>query len=68
VAAYVSTEEGWLAFGKEWRECLDAYGIGFFHMTDFASRKQQFSDWPAEKCAPRFRKLASVINRLDLAV
>ena len=63
VAGYMSTPDRWKRFESEWRETLDAYGVEFFHMTDFASGMQQFKDWPRAKREPRLNKLISISNR-----
>jgi hypothetical protein len=40
VGGFVSTEEQWFLFGREWRGVLDRYGIAAFHMTDFERSKK----------------------------
>ena len=42
VAGFLSTEEKWLAFEKEWKVALDRYRLGsVFHMVDFERAKRK---------------------------
>src|SRR5947207_1495772 len=63
VAGYLAREEQWSAFQVEWQEELTAYGVPFFHMTDFLARRGHFKDWPEQKRIPRLHKLIRVINK-----
>ncbi len=45
VAAVVSDEHGWCAFEDQWARALKQYEISTFHMTDYESRRGEFSQW-----------------------
>ena len=45
VAAVVSDEQGWHAFEDQWAHTLQQYEIATFHMTDYESRRGEFSKW-----------------------
>jgi hypothetical protein len=38
VAGYVSTEDEWRKFQKEWQRELDRVGVHFFHMVKYEAR------------------------------
>ena len=67
VAGYLSTPELWEKFEVEWREALGDFGIEFFHMTDFAARRQQFAGWPEEKRRACLSRLVDITNRHVIA-
>jgi hypothetical protein len=48
VAGFVSSVPKWNRFEKQWAEILAAYGITFFHMTEFASSTGEFKSWKGE--------------------
>lgn len=42
VAGFLSTEEGWLAFGPEWKAALKEHEVGdVFHMVDFHGKRKK---------------------------
>lgn len=45
VAAVVSDEQGWHTFEEQWAHTLQQYEIATFHMTDYESRRGEFSQW-----------------------
>jgi hypothetical protein len=67
VAGYLSTPEKWLAFEQEWKAAKDAYGLEFFHMTDFVARQQQYATWNDAVRAERLTNLIGIINRNVIA-
>ena len=67
VAGYLSTPDLWQKFEVEWRKTLAEFGIDFFHMTDFAARRQQFAGWPEEKRRACLSKLIDITNRHVIA-
>jgi len=62
VAGYISTPDLWQNFEAKWREVLAEFGIAFFHMADFAAKKQQFDGWPEDKRRACLSKLIHVVN------
>ena len=49
VAGFVSSEEQWLLFDKEWKALLAKYEVKHFHMVDCVAGEGEFSGWGAEK-------------------
>jgi hypothetical protein len=43
VAGFISSQEDWRTFDKEWRARLRADGLDYFHMVDFANFRKQFA-------------------------
>jgi hypothetical protein len=62
VAGFISTAEQWEYFEQEWKEVLDEFGIGCFHMKDYVHNKNEFEGWGADEFKRRrfLQKLASV--------
>jgi uncharacterized protein DUF3800 len=58
VAGFISSEEQWLIFEREWREDLQPFGIDVFHMADFESSRL----WTREKKNELLRKLIATIR------
>jgi hypothetical protein len=58
----VSKLEQWEAFELEWIAALNEYGLEYFHMTDFASRKKQYKSWNDKEREDRYSKLVDIIN------
>jgi hypothetical protein len=58
VAGFISTEEQWLLFEREWKEILEREGMESFHMTDFEKSKV----WPQHKKDDILRKLVITIQ------
>jgi hypothetical protein len=67
VAGYLSTPEKWLAFEQEWQAAKDAYGLEFFHMTDFVARQEEYADWSDAERGERLANLIAIINRNVIA-
>jgi hypothetical protein len=56
VAGFISSQEDWRSFDKEWRARLREDGLDYFHMVDFANFKKQFATgWKEDE--PRRQKL-----------
>lgn len=49
VAGYISSEEQWEIFEREWREILDENEIRIFHMRQFAHSRGEFSSWKGKE-------------------
>ena len=64
VAGFVSTKYKWADFEKEWYSVLSAYGIGYFHMREYAHSVGQFKDWKGKDGKRRtfLKKLISCLN------
>jgi hypothetical protein len=45
MAGYVADTKKWARFEKRWQEILDRENIKSFHMTDFASSREEFEGW-----------------------
>jgi hypothetical protein len=63
VAEYVSTVERWAAFEGEWREFLQDCDLEYFHMVDFAARREQYRNWKEPKRTERLARAIDIINR-----
>jgi uncharacterized protein DUF3800 len=63
VAGYMAVADAWIEFEPEWRSCLDEYGIGSFHMTDFANRTAPFNGWSEEARTNCYERLTSIISK-----
>jgi hypothetical protein len=67
VAGYISTAEQWELFGEAWRSEMAAYGLEFFHMTDFANRAGAYKDWTEQERRDRLARLIRIINQHAIA-
>jgi hypothetical protein len=67
VAGYLSTPEKWLTFEREWKAAKDAYGLEFFHMTDFVARQEEYANWSDAERGERLFSLIAIINRNVIA-
>jgi hypothetical protein len=66
LAGFVSTEEKWEKFCREWAEILSANPkVSMFHMTDYASSQEGWEDWPkGDRRRPKLeRNLVRCIRR-----
>jgi hypothetical protein len=45
VGGFVGTVESWKEFEHEWKAVLDAYGLKYFRMSEFAQSTGQFKGW-----------------------
>lgn len=65
-ACYVSTQNGWNAFVRQWDQAREEEDFDYFHMADFAARKElgikPYCDWDATKRSRVYRRLAGIIN------
>jgi hypothetical protein len=65
VAGYISTEEKWTEFEREWQAILESEGVRCFHMADFAHSINEFDGWKHDE--PRrisfLQRLASAIGK-----
>ena len=59
VAGFLSTEDQWLLFEREWKRALEPFGIREFHRTDFEAS----TDWTPSKKSELLDNLLSVIKR-----
>ena len=67
VAGYISTVEQWDMFTREWAAVLAEWGLGCFHMTDFANKVGKYREWSDQERRFRFGRLVSIINRHAIA-
>jgi hypothetical protein len=65
VPGWLSFQERWQQFEKEWTETLAETNIEYFHMREFTQSRGQFEGWRRkEKKRKRFLgKLISIIHR-----
>jgi hypothetical protein len=58
VAGFISSQDDWKSFDKEWRARLKKDGLDYLHMVDFANLKKQFATgWKEDE--PRRQSLFS---------
>ena len=64
VAGFVSTKYKWADFEKDWHTVLTAYGIGYFHMREYAHSVGQFNGWRGREGKRRtfLKKLISCLS------
>jgi hypothetical protein len=65
IAGIISTPELWGAFETKWQSILDREGLEYFHMTDFAVSRGQFSAGWSDNEERRRRVLAEVWNAIE---
>ncbi len=66
VAGFVSGVSKWELFTREWKHCLDDWGIESFHMSDFESRHGPFKLWTKVEHKKRLNKLLALIHEHTL--
>lgn len=64
VAGFVATPEKWVEFEKAWHSVLTSYGIGYFHMREYAHSVGQFKEWKGKEGKRRtlLKKLIKCLN------
>jgi hypothetical protein len=62
IAGYVSESYRWSRFEREWQKVLDAEGIEFFHMKDYAHKRGAYADWTDKKRIKFLRTLQHIIK------
>jgi hypothetical protein len=67
VAGFVATTEQWLELEKNWKDCLEDFGVSALHMKDFAHHRGDFKGWKGEEQRRR-RFLARLINIISTRV
>jgi len=69
LAGYVSAEDRWARFSKEWASILQKFNLREFKTADWYNAEGEFRDWPSEKRYRLFHALARVLdNRVRFAV
>ena len=64
LGCYISTQEQWGYFNREWQEVLDEAGLDrFFHVNKFENRKREYADWTDEKRLKIYKMLQGIIKR-----
>lgn len=63
IGCYVSTEEQWALFKREWQEVLLEAGVEYFHANKFESSFGEYKDWTGEKRKRVCGRLQGVIKR-----
>jgi hypothetical protein len=67
VAGFTATDPEWSSFSIQWRGCLHRHGIsGPFHMSEFESRKGEFSELTDEQRLSLISSLAEIIVKHDV--
>lgn len=67
VAGLVGKSEQWLELEKDWKRCLDGFGVSALHMKDFAHSQGGFKAWKGDEQRRR-RFLARLINIISTCV
>src|ERR1035437_152881 len=67
VAGFVGKSEQWLELEKDWKCCLDDFGVSALHMKDFAHSQGDFKTWKGDEQRRR-RFLARLINIISTRV
>ena len=67
VAGFVGKADDWGAFTYEWGEALAKWGIEYFHMAPFESRKREYKDWTNEQRQDRLNHLLGLIGKYAVA-
>ncbi len=62
MAGLLATGDDWEQFERQWKVILDEYKIPFFHMKDFANRKQFFKGWDEAKRRELLDKLLKTVR------
>jgi hypothetical protein len=62
VAGWVGFADKWADFASKWLSILPPELDGFFHMTDFLSRQNEYADWPKAKRKRVYHGLAKLIG------
>lgn len=63
IGCYVSTEQQWGLFKREWQAVLDEAGVECFHAAPFESRFGEYADWTDEKRRKVHLSLQGIIKR-----
>jgi len=63
IGCYVSTDEQWTLFNREWQAVLDEAGVECFHVTTFESRFGGYAGWTDEKRKRVYAGLQGIIKR-----
>ncbi len=66
VAGYLSTDDQWRKFRKEWSRILESEGLDHFHMVDFQACKPPYDAWSKEKRANFLASLHAIIHKRTL--
>ncbi len=66
VAGYIGDSQSWKRYDAEWQAALKAYGLPYFHMTEFVGRGKK-DRWGEHKRRYRFAKLQGITRRAALA-
>lgn len=68
VAGYVSTEDGWIAFDRDWTSRLERFHVPHFHMKEFGPSKGHFKGWEGKDCrrAEFLEQLVRITRRYAL--
>jgi hypothetical protein len=67
VAGYISTAREWKKLSAAWRNVLKRYGVPYFHMTEFMSRRGSKlfpkQAWPDERKNELITELVGIVGR-----
>ena len=67
VAGFVGTSEQWLELERNWKQCLDDFGVPALHMKDFAHSQGDFKAWKGDEQRRR-RFLSRLTNIISTRV
>lgn len=67
VGGFVSTATRWERFAQEWQDALRAWGLRYFHMTDFESRHGPYASWGETQRKERLNTLLDIIHRYAMS-
>lgn len=67
VAGYISTDEKWIEFQKEWQAILDRENLPHFSMKDFANiNSRNFKHWTEARKVSFLQELLVILNKTYL--
>ena len=67
VAGFVGKSEQWIELERDWKRCLEDFGVSALHMKDFAHSQGEFKNWNGEEDRRR-RFLARLISIISVRV
>jgi hypothetical protein len=67
VAGFVATVRQWKEFERNWKDCLNDFGVSALHMRDFAHSRGEFTEWKGDENRRR-RFLGRLISIIQVRV
>lgn len=62
VGGFISTAPRWGEFCAQWQVALSEFGLGYFHMADFANRVSPYNTWTEEQRRDRLLRFLTIIK------